>query len=124
MQAETFKHFKYEIALGVAIPMPKPELNYYPKKQYSVQQFLHALCKEHVGSLGKRGGKWEFGPDAPHEARLSSREDITQVFDFAEKMGIIEPETTPPSQPDENGEVFIPYRLSKAYWSRFDSFAL
>ncbi len=121
MPEELYKYFKYEIALGQAVPMPKPPINYFPNKQYSVQQFLHALCKEHVGSLGKRGGIWEFGEDAPKDAKLSSRSDVTQIFDFAEKMGIIEPESDAASA---TGDVFVPYRLSQAYQEKFDKFAV
>lgn len=123
MSIETFKHFKYEIALGVPFPMPKPVMNFFPNNQYSVQQYLHTLCKEHVGSLGKRNGAWEFGPDVPEDVRLSTRPDIIEVFDFAERMGIIEPK--PPDQPsDMSGEdAFIVYQISKLYWNSFDRFA-
>lgn len=120
MAEETYKHFKYEIALGEPFPMPKPPVNYYQNEQYSVQQFLRALCKLNVGSLGKRGGKWAFGEDAPLDAKLSSRPDITQIFDFAEKMGIIEPES---EQSAAGEETFVPYKLSQAYWEKFDKFA-
>ena len=122
MYVETFKHFKYEIALGKAIPMPKPTIDYYPNYQYSVQLFLHALCKTHVGSLGKIEGKWSFGENAPKEVRLSARFDIIQIFDYAEKMGIIEPKPSD-SGLDREEAAFIPYQLSKAYWDRFDKYA-
>lgn len=123
MNIETFKHFKYEIALGAEIPMPKPAINYYPHDQYTVQQYLHTLCKLHVGSLGKRGGKWAFGDDAPDDARLSSRPEIISVFDFAEKMGIIEPAPSEGGPAADDPEAFIPYKLSQKYWDSFDKFA-
>ena len=122
MSIETFKHFKYEIALGAPLPMPKPVINFYPHNQYSVQQYLHTLCKEHIGSLGKRNGRWEFGPEVPEDVRLGARPDIIEVFDFAERMGIIEPKSSgqPTAIPDDNA--FIVYQLSKAYWKSFDKF--
>lgn len=114
MAEETFKHFKYEIALGAAFPMPKPKINYYSGKQYSFQQFLYTLCKENPGALGKREGKWSFGEDAPKEASLNSRPDITQLFDYAEQLKIIEP------MPEQNG--FIPYKLAESYHTKFEKF--
>ncbi len=121
MDVETFKHFKYEMALGAAIPMPEPKIDYYPHSQFSVQQFLHTLCKENVGSLGKRGGKWEFGEDAAG-VRLSPRTDITQLLDYAEELGIIGPSSPDGAPADQGPDVFIPYQLSKAYWDKFDKF--
>jgi len=121
MPEETYKHFKYEIALGEPFPMPKPPINYYPNMQYSVQQFLHTLCKKHVGSLGKRGGKWEFGEDAPKDARLGNRPDIIQIFDYAEKMGVIVPDSGADTASPES---FIPYKLADAYQTKFDKFVL
>lgn len=130
MVTETYRHFKYEIALGAEIPMPKPPIDYYEKEQFSVQQYLHTLCKVHVGSLGKIEGKWAFGPDAPKSAKLGSRPDITQIFDYAEKMGIIEAapgENLPPAEgeeaPSEGAGPFTPYKLSQGYWTAFDRFA-
>jgi hypothetical protein len=123
MDVETFKYFKYEIALGSIIPMPPPPIDYYTSKQFSFQQFLHTLCKEHIGALGKKDGSWSFGPDASDRARLGSRSDITELFDFAAEIGIIE-EIPPDQEPNERGEgVFVPYQLSKAYWEKFDKFA-
>ena len=119
MSSDTFKHFKYELALGNAIPMPKPPIDYYPHDQFTVQQFLVALCKTNVGSLGKRGGKWEFGEDAPSTARLSSRPDITEIFDFAEKLGIIEQQS---GDAEGASGAFIPYKLSEAYWDKFEKY--
>ena len=116
MAEETFKHFRYEIALGAPIPIPKPKIDYYSGQQYSLQQFLHTLCKENIGSLGKREGKWSFGEDAPKRAALHSRADITQLFDFAEQMGIIEPDSSAAGD-------FIPYKLSEKYWEKFDKFS-
>ncbi len=115
MSDETYKHFRYEIALGAVIPVPKPKVNYYSGQQYSLQQFLFTLCKENIGSLGKRNGKWTFGEDAPKDAALHSRSDLTQLFDFAEKMGIIEA--------DAPNNDFTPYKLSQTYWGKFDKFA-
>jgi hypothetical protein len=122
MEVETFKHFKYEIALGASIPMPEPKIDYYPQSQFSVQQFLHTLCKEHIGSLGKRKGQWEFGEDAPSSARLSARSDITQLFDYAEELGIIEPKTDGDTPADQETDVFVTYQLSKRYWDKFEKF--
>lgn len=120
MNVETFKYFKYEIALNQPIPMPKPPIDYYVNDQYTVQQFLRILCKVHVGSLGKKDNKWCFGEDAPHDAKLGSRPDITQMFDFAEKLGII----VQSQAEGESGEgAFIPYKLSDAYWDKFDKYA-
>jgi hypothetical protein len=123
MNIEAFKCFKYEIALGIAIEMPKPPIDYYPNKQFTIQQFLYTLCKEHIGSLGKKDGKWEFGEDASDRARLSSRSDITEIFDYAQKLGFIE-EIPADQEPKERGEgVFVPYQLSKSSWEKFDKFA-
>jgi hypothetical protein len=122
MDVETFKHFKYEIALGAAIPMPEPKIDYYSHCQFSVQQFLHTLCKEHIGSLGKRKGEWQFGEDAPASARLSSRSDITQLLDYAEELGVIEPKPPEGTEADQSADIFVPYQLSKAYWDKFEKF--
>lgn len=118
MSDETLQHFKYEIALGSAIPMPKPKIDYYPNDQYTVQQYLHTLCKVNVGALGKVKNKWRFGEDAPPSAKLGSRPDIREFFDFAEKLGIIEPA----EGGDPSSEEFTPYKLTEAYWDRFDKF--
>ncbi len=120
MYTETYKHFKYEIALDQAIPMPKPALDYFTNYQYSVQQYLYALCKMHVGSLGKKEGKWSFGEDAPPTVKLASRPEIVQIFEFAEKMGVIEPASS--ESPAGEGQ-FIPYKLTQAYWDKFDKYA-
>ncbi len=123
MDAETIKYLKYEIALGSVIPMPPPPIDYYTSKQFSFQQFIFTLCKAHIGSLGKKDGVWSFGPDAPERAKLGSRSDITELFDFAAELGLIE-EIPPDQEPKERGEgVFVPYQLSKAYWDKFDKFA-
>ena len=122
MSTETLKHFKYEITLGAKFPMPKPPIDFYPNEQYSVQQYLRMLCKEKVGSLGKRDGKWEFGGEVPDGVRITSRPDIMQIFDFAVELKIIEPKPPEGTDPNQAG-VFIPYQLSKPYWNRFDSFA-
>jgi len=123
METETFQHFRYEVVLGEPVELPKPKINYYQHNQYSVQQYLHTLAKLHVGSLGKRESKWVFGPDAPPDARLTSRPDITQLFDYAERMGILEP-AAPADVTVENlpGD-FTPYKLSVTYWEKFDKFA-
>jgi len=117
MSIEEYRHFKYEMALGSDIPMPEPKIGYYPHDQFTLQQYLLTLCKQHIGSLGKSNGKWRFGDDAPPNVRLSSRPDIVQLFDFAEKLGII--------VPAEGGESadFQPYQLSKAYWEKFDKYS-
>ncbi len=122
MDIETFKHFKYEIALGSPIPMPEPRIDYYPHSQFSVQQFLHALCKAHIGSLGKRGGRWAFGDDAPPGVRLSSRSDITQLLDYAEELGIIEPKPADGAVEVTDTGAFVTYQLSKSYWDKLDRF--
>jgi hypothetical protein len=118
MAIETYRHFRYEIALGAAIPMPKPGFDYYPHDQYSLQRYLHTLCKKHVGSLGKREGKWSFGDDAPEGVRLSTNMEFMELLDFAEKMGIIVP-----SESEGGGGDFTPYKLSDTYWERFEKFA-
>lgn len=120
MADATFKYFKYEIVLDNPIPMPKPEIEFYPHHQYSVQQYLYTLCKLHPGSLGKRDGKWEFGEGPYEKVPLGPRPDVTQIFDYAQELGIIVPaEGAATDQPG----TFIPYQLSKAYWTRFDKYA-
>jgi hypothetical protein len=126
-----YKYFKYEIALGNAIPMPEPKVDFFPHDQYSVQQFLRTLCKTHIGALGKKERVWAFGAAFAPKMKLSSRPDIQQLFDFAEEMGIIEPvppgELPPPAEgasaPVEAEAGFVAYRLTKIYWSKFDRFA-
>ena len=122
MADETLKHFRYEIALGAAIPMPKPPLDYYPQAQYSVQQFLLMLCKEQIGALGKKGKTWSFGPEAPDSVRLSSRPDIMELLDYAEEIRIIEPKPGAEAGSGDEG-AFVPYQLSQAYWDKFGKFA-
>jgi len=117
----TFKYFKYEIVLDNAIPMPKPEIEFFPHNQYSVQQYLHTLCKVHIGALGKRDGKWEFGEGPYDKVPLGPRPDVTQVFDYAAELKIIVP-VEGVENADQPG-TFIPYQLSKAYWTKFDKYA-
>jgi len=124
MDAETFKHFKYEMALGAAIPMPEPKIDYFPHSQFSVQQFLHTLCKANVGALGKRAGVWSFGEGAPEGVRLSSRLDIVQILDFAEKLGIIEAVSAGGDSGDQQSDVFTAYKLTEKYWEKFDKFVI
>jgi hypothetical protein len=117
----TFKYFKYEIVLDNPIPMPKPEIDFYAHHQYSVQQYLHTLCKVHIGALGKKDGKWEFGEGPEPTVPLGPRPDITQIFDYAADLGIIVP-----AEGIENADqpgTFVPYQLSKAYWTKFDKYA-
>ena len=116
MDITDYKYFKYELALGTALPMPSPKLDVFPESQYSVQQFLHAVCKENEGSLGKKEGKWCFGDEVQPKVNLSPRTDITQILDFSEQLGVIEPGT-----PTEGG--FTPYKLSQKYWDKFDKYA-
>jgi len=121
MADTSLKYFKYEIALDNAIPMPKPEIDFFPHDQYTVQQYLYTLCKANIGALGKRDGKWEFGEAPFPKVSLSSRSDIVQIFKFAEELGIIVP-----AEGVENADqpgTFIPYQLSKAYWTKFDKYA-
>ncbi len=119
----TFKSFKYELALGAVIEMPKPKLDFFPNEQYSVQQYLHTLCKVNIGSLGKRGSKWAFaGPDS-EKVKLGTRIDVTVMFDFAEQLKIIVPKPDQAPQADEGEEPFVVYQLSEPYWDRFDKFA-
>ena len=115
MDTGSFKYFKYEITLGATMEMPQPKIDWYPHNQHSIQQFLYTLCKEHVGALGKKDGKWTPGDEEYAELKLGSRADITQMFDFAEQMGIIAPA-------DAVGD-FTPYKLSDAYWTKFDDHA-
>jgi hypothetical protein len=121
MDRETLMYFKYEFALGRGIPMPKPKLDVFPHSQHTVQQFLHEVCKENVGALGKRNGEWEFGGEAGEEVHLRTRPEIIQILDVAEELGIIEPKSGEASQEGEGG--FIPYQLSEMYWNKFDEFA-
>ncbi len=123
MSFETFKHFRYEIALDQPIEMPKPAIDYYPQEQYSVQQYLHILCKVNIGSLGRIDDKWALGEDAPASVKLSTRPDITQIFDFALRKEILE--EIPLEEHTENQKTrgFTPYRLSKVYWEKFDKYA-
>lgn len=117
MDKAALKHFRYELALGKEVPMPKPKVDFFPNSQYSVQQFLHALCKENVGSLGKKDGKWEFGADCPDSVRLSSRPDMKDIFDFVDELKIIIPVE---SGADDQG--FTAYQLSKSSWDKFDKY--
>lgn len=116
MSSEALRHFRYEIALGAAIPMPKPPYDYFPNSQFCLQQFLHALCKENVGTLGKKEGRWSFGPEAPESVRLASKSEVVEYLNLAAELGIIEP------APSEGGD-FTPYKLSERYWTKFDKFA-
>ena len=120
MVREEFKFFKYELALGTPIPMPKPKIDVFPNDQNTVQQFLHAACKVNAGSLGKKDGKWAFSSDVGGDVKLSTRPDITQIFDFAQELGVIEPMPTSDSSGDST---FTPFQLSKSYWDKFDKFA-
>lgn len=120
---ETYQSFKYEIVLGEPLEMPKPPIDYYKSKQYTVQQFLHSLCKEHIGSLGKKDGRWVFGPDAPSTAKLGPRSDITQLFDYSEKMGIIKPAAPEDVSDELKAEGVTAYKLSQSYMTKFDKFA-
>ena len=124
MSKELVKYFKYEIALDSAIPMPKPKIDIYTNDQDNVQQFLHALCKTHIGSLGKNEGSWEFGGELAHKVRMSSRPDIVDIFDIVEELGIIEKASAENITVKDERETFVPYQLSKAYWTKFDKFAL
>ncbi len=121
MTQETYQHFRYEIALGAVIPMPRPKLEYFPMKQYSFQQFLHTICKTQLGSLGKKGDRWELGPDAPPEAALNSRPDITVLLDYSEKIGILIPSLNGQTFIKED-DIYTVYQLSPSYWERFDKF--
>ena len=121
MDTATFKHFKYEIALGAAVPMPKPAIDFFPHCQYSVQQFLFTLCKENIGALGKKDGKWAFGEKFEPKVQVTKRHDIVQILDFAEQLKIIEPEQGSGAESGASGS-FIPYKLSEAYWDKFDKF--
>ncbi len=120
--SETYKHFRYEIALGAEIPMPKPPIDFYPHDQFTVQQYLHTLCKVNVGSLGKIAGKWAFGKDCPAGVKLGSRSDIAQVFDFAEKKGILVEAPAEAQSIEGLPEGFTVYQLSPDYWDKFDKF--
>jgi len=121
MGIRDFKFFKYEITLGSEVPMPKPPIDFYPQQQFTVQQYLYTLCKENVGALGKKDGKWAFGEGCDPLVKIHSRTDIIQIFDYSEKLGIIIPD--PEAGGDAgNPESFIPYKLSESYWSKFDKF--
>lgn len=120
MSSEALRHFRYEIALGASIPMPKPAYDYFPNSQYSFQQFLHALCKENVGALGKKEGRWSFGPDAPDSVRLASKPEVTELLDMSAELEIIVPASP---EGGEGGSDFVPYKLSEKYQTKFDKFA-
>ena len=122
MAEMSFKYFKYEMALGNAIPMPEPKIDFFPNRQYSFQQYLHTLCKENEGALGKQGGKWAFGPKYEPTVKLSTRADFTELLDFAEQLGVLEAAASEETQ-TVGEEPFVPYRLSEAYRNRFDKFA-
>lgn len=124
MTKEILRYFKYEIALGAAIPMPKQKIDVHPNDQNSVQQFLHALCKAHIGSLGKKDGSWAFGGELAHKAKLSSRPDIVEIFDTVEELGIIEKATPENVVVKDEDTSFVPYQLSQAFWEKFDKFIL
>ena len=119
MEKEFVKYLKYEIALNQPIPMPKPQMDWYPHSQFSLQQFLYMVCKENIGALGKKDGKWVPGEEEYKNIKLSSRSDVTDLFDVAEHLGIIVPK---PDSPQGEG-VFIPYQLSEAYWDKFNDHA-
>ncbi len=115
MSIETYSHFRYEIALGAPIPMPQPPIDYFDKQQYSLQQYLHALCKDNVGALGKKEGEWSFGPDAPETVQMYKYTEFIELLNYAERMGLIVPA-------EAQGD-FTPYKLSETYWEKFDKFA-
>lgn len=119
MDTEYFKYFKYEIALNQPVPMPKPKMDWYPHSQFSVQQFLFMVCKENIGALGKKDGKWVPGEEEYKDIKLGSRQDVTDIFDATEKLGIIVPK--PDAQQGEG--VFVPYQLSETYWDKFNEHA-
>jgi hypothetical protein len=122
MEVESLKYFKYEIAVGAAVPVPKPKSDAYPNNQNSVQEFLYTLCKENIGALGKVEKEWVFNEAVVGEkVRLDNRPDLRRIFDFAEELKMIEP------APDQSGEGwpegFCAYKLSDTYWTKFDKFA-
>lgn len=124
MTKEILRYFKYELALGAAIPMPKQKIDVFPNDQDSVQQYLYILCKAHIGSMGKKEGSWAFGGEFANKVRLSSRPDIVEIFDAVEELGIIEKASPENVTVKSDDEAFIPYQLSKAYWEKFDKYAL
>ena len=73
--------------------------------------------------LGKREGKWGFGGEYKDKVKLHTRSDITEILDFVEELGIIEP------APGEGGEIvqgeegFTPYKLTDKYVEKFAKFA-
>ncbi|MCK5126961.1 MAG: hypothetical protein KAR42_11960 [candidate division Zixibacteria bacterium] len=103
--------------------MPKPPIDFYPHDQFTVQQYLHTICKVNVGALGKIDGKWTFGKDCSPAVRLSSRSDISQVFDFAEKKGILVEAPQEAQSLEGLPEGFVVYQLSQEYWDKLDKFA-
>lgn len=119
----TLKYFEYEMTLGAEIPMPKPKINFLTGYQYSVQQYLFALCKTHIGSLGVKEGKWEIRGEGREVIGLGPRPELCQIFDWSKELSIIEtvPDEEIPAEAKEDG--FAPYRLTKEYWARFDKFA-
>ena len=89
MDNKGLKFFKYEIALGSAMPMPKPALDLFQYEQNSVQQFLYTVGKKHVGALTKKGGKWHLKEEGKEEFLLTKRPDICEILDYAAELGIL-----------------------------------
>jgi len=118
MDTKGLKFFKYEIALGSAMPMPKPALDLFQYEQNSVQQFLYTVGKKQVGALFKKDRKWHLKEEGKDEYLLSKRPDICEMLDYAAELGILIPTET-----SDSPETPITFKLSDRYWSKFDQYA-
>lgn len=118
MDTKGLKFFKYEIALGSAMPMPKPALDLFPYEQNSVQQFLYTVGKKQVGALFMKERKWHLKEEGKDEFLLSKRPDISEILDYATELGIlVAAETT------DSPETPVTYKLSERYWDKFNKYA-
>lgn len=115
MDNKGLKFFKYEIALGSSMPMPKPALDLFQYEQNSVQQFLYTVGKKHVGALFKKEGKWYLKEEGKDEFLLAKRPDICEILDYATELGILSPQG--------EGSESTPFKLSERYWEKFDQYA-
>jgi hypothetical protein len=118
MDTKGLKFFKYEIALGSAMPMPKPALDLFPYEQNSVQQFLYTVGKKQIGALYKQDGKWHLREEGKDSYLLTKRPDICEILDYAAELSIIVASDSPepPGTP-------VSFKLSERYWTKFDQYA-
>lgn len=117
MDTKGLKFFKYEIALGSAMPMPKPPLELFPYEQNSVQQFLYTVGKKQIGALYKEDRKWHLKEEGKEPYLLTKRPDICEILDFAAELNILI------AAPADNPDAPVAYKLSDRYWTKFDQYA-